>query len=217
MGGQLSKMMARIFGSKEMRLLMLGLDAAGKTTILYKLKLGQDVTTIPTVGFNVETVTYKNVKFNVWDVGGQDKIRPLWRHYFSGPVTNRPLLSAGTQGLIFVIDSSDRARMEEARTELHRIINDHEMKDSLLLVFANKQDLPEAMTPQDVTECLQLAKLKDKVCSASARRKEMKDVLISVAVVKKGSGSASLKNASLSPKVLYFVGTLLCSTGPGLD
>ena len=84
MGGQLSKMMAKIFGSKEMRLLMLGLDAAGKTTILYKLKLGQDVTTIPTVGFNVETVTYKNVKFNVWDVGGQDKIRPLWRHYFSG-------------------------------------------------------------------------------------------------------------------------------------
>jgi len=54
------------------------------TAILYKLKLNQDVTTIPTVGFNVETVTYKNVKFNVWDVGGQDKIRPLWRHYFSG-------------------------------------------------------------------------------------------------------------------------------------
>lgn len=66
---------------------MLGLDAAGKTTILYKLKLNQDVTTIPTVGFNVETVTYKNVKFNVWDVGGQDKIRPLWRHYFSGMET----------------------------------------------------------------------------------------------------------------------------------
>ena len=110
MGGQVSKIMGKIFGSKEMRLLMLGLDAAGKTStcspvlpaleflmlqeklpltavptaILYKLKLNQDVTTIPTVGFNVETVTYKNVKFNVWDVGGQDKIRPLWRHYFSG-------------------------------------------------------------------------------------------------------------------------------------
>ncbi|KZZ89185.1 Small GTPase superfamily, ARF type [Moelleriella libera RCEF 2490] len=176
MGSQLSKVMGRIFGSKEMRLLMLGLDAAGKTTILYKLKLGQDVTTIPTVGFNVETVTYKNVKFNVWDVGGQDKIRPLWRHYFSG-----------TQGLIFVIDSSDRARMDEARQELHRIINDREMKDSLLLVFANKQDLKEgtsvplastwrqdkndtemltvclAMKPQEVTEALQLSKLKDKV------------------------------------------------------
>jgi hypothetical protein len=56
----------------------------GAPAILYKLKLDQDVTTIPTVGFNVETVTYKNTKFNVWDVGGQDKIRPLWRHYFSG-------------------------------------------------------------------------------------------------------------------------------------
>jgi ADP-ribosylation factor protein 6 len=88
MGGQISKMMGKIFGSKEMRLLMLGLDAAGKTTILYKLKLNQDVTTIPTVGFNVETVTYKNVKFNVWDVGGQDKIRPLWRHYFSGTLSH---------------------------------------------------------------------------------------------------------------------------------
>lgn len=55
--------------------------------ILFKLKLNQDVTTIPTVGFNVESVTYKNVKFNVWDVGGQDKIRPLWRHYFSGRTT----------------------------------------------------------------------------------------------------------------------------------
>ncbi|RDL38934.1 uncharacterized protein BP5553_03274 [Venustampulla echinocandica] len=152
MGGQISKMMGKIFGSKEMRLLMLGLDAAGKTTILYKLKLNQDVTTIPTVGFNVETVTYKNVKFNVWDVGGQDKIRPLWRHYFSG-----------TQGLIFVIDSSDKARIDEARSELHRIINDREMKESLLLVFANKQDIPGAMKPQEVTDALKLNQLKDKI------------------------------------------------------
>lgn len=75
---------------------MLGLDAAGKTTILYKLKLNDSVSTIPTVGFNVECVSYKNVKFNVWDVGGQDKIRPLWRHYYTG-----------TQGLIFVVDSAD--------------------------------------------------------------------------------------------------------------
>ena len=70
------------------------------------------------------------MKFNVWDVGGQDKIRPLWRHYFSG-----------TQGLIFVIDSNDRARIAEARAELHRIILDREMKEALLLVFANKQDI----------------------------------------------------------------------------
>ena len=122
------------------------------TAILYKLKLNQDVTTIPTVGFNVETVTYKNVKFNVWDVGGQDKIRPLWRHYFSG-----------TQGLIFVIDSNDRARIDEARQELHRIILDREMKEALLLVFANKQDIPGSMTPSEVTERLRLGQLKDRV------------------------------------------------------
>ncbi|KAF2643950.1 ARF/SAR superfamily [Massarina eburnea CBS 473.64] len=148
MGASISKMMNKIFGSKEMRLLMLGLDAAGKTTILYKLKLDQDVTTIPTVGFNVETVTYKNTKFNVWDVGGQDKIRPLWRHYFSG-----------TQGLIFVIDSNDHGRLDEARTELARIIQDREMKDALLLVFANKQDMSGAMSPKDVSDKLQLEKI----------------------------------------------------------
>ena len=67
----MGKILSKVFGNKEMRILMLGLDAAGKTTILYKLKLGQSVNTIPTVGFNVETVTYKNVKFNVWDVGGK--------------------------------------------------------------------------------------------------------------------------------------------------
>jgi small GTP-binding protein len=79
----------------------------------------------------VETVTYKNVKFNVWDVGGQDKIRPLWRHYYTG-----------TQGLVFVVDSQDRERIDEAKQELHRILSDREMKECLLLVFANKQDLP---------------------------------------------------------------------------
>ncbi|KAF2122715.1 ADP-ribosylation factor family-domain-containing protein [Lophiotrema nucula] len=166
MGASISKMMNKIFGSKEMRLLMLGLDAAGKTTILYKLKLDQDVTTIPTVGFNVETVTYKNTKFNVWDVGGQDKIRPLWRHYFSGMLgVHDSVLSTGrqasarTQGLIFVIDSNDRDRIDEARTELARIIQDREMKDALLLVFANKQDLQGAMRPKEVSDRLQLEKI----------------------------------------------------------
>merc|ERR1712146_711294 len=72
----------RMFGKKEMRILMVGLDGAGKTTILYKLKLGEVVTTIPTIGFNVETLEFKNLNFTVWDVGGQDKIRPLWRYYY---------------------------------------------------------------------------------------------------------------------------------------
>ncbi|KAE8585830.1 hypothetical protein XENTR_v10021468 [Xenopus tropicalis] len=147
----MGKMLSKVFGNKEMRILMLGLDAAGKTTILYKLKLGQSVTTIPTVGFNVETVTYKNVKFNVWDVGGQDKIRPLWRHYYTG-----------TQGLIFVVDCADRDRIDEARQELHRIINDREMRDAIILIFANKQDLADAMKPHEIQEKLGLTRIRDR-------------------------------------------------------
>merc|ERR1712054_425103 len=82
MGLAFGKLFSRLSGKNDVKFTMVGLDAAGKTTILYKLKLGEIVTTIPTIGFNVETVGWKNIKFQVWDVGGQDKIRPLWRHYF---------------------------------------------------------------------------------------------------------------------------------------
>ena len=67
-----------LFGNRDMRVVMLGLDAAGKTTILYKLHIGEVLSTVPTLGFNVEKVQYKNVMFTVWDVGGQEKLRPLW-------------------------------------------------------------------------------------------------------------------------------------------
>ena len=83
MGSMIAKMMDRLFEKKEARILMLGLDAAGKTTILFKMKLGEVVQSIPTIGFNVETIEFKNCKLNVWDVGGQDKIRPMWKHYFN--------------------------------------------------------------------------------------------------------------------------------------
>ena len=66
MGLSFSKVFGKLFGKKDVRILMVGLDAAGKTTILYKLKLGEIVTTIPTIGFNVETVEYKNISFTVW-------------------------------------------------------------------------------------------------------------------------------------------------------
>lgn len=130
---------------------MVGLDAAGKTTILYKLKLGEIVTTIPTIGFNVETVEYKNISFTVWDVGGQDKIRPLWRHYFQN-----------TQGLIFVVDSNDHERIAEAREELSRMLKEDELRDAVLLIFANKQDLPRAMSAAEVTEKLGLHSLRNR-------------------------------------------------------
>ncbi|XP_048403503.1 ADP-ribosylation factor 4 [Stegostoma tigrinum] len=140
MGLTVSSLFNKLFGKKQVRILMVGLDAAGKTTILYKLKLGEIVTTIPTIGFNVETVEYKNVSFTVWDVGGQDKIRPLWRHYFQN-----------TQGLIFVVDSNDRERIQEASEELNKMILEDELKDAVILVFANKQDLPNAFSINEIT------------------------------------------------------------------
>jgi ADP-ribosylation factor protein 1 len=139
------KLFAGLFSKRELRILMVGLDAAGKTTILYKLKLGEIVTTIPTIGFNVETVEYKNISFTVWDVGGQDKIRPLWRHYFQN-----------THGLIFVVDSNDRERITEAKEELGRMLSEDELRDAVVLVFANKQDLPNAMSATEITEKLGL-------------------------------------------------------------
>ncbi|CAM4356043.1 unnamed protein product [Leuciscus chuanchicus] len=149
MGNMFAGLFKNLFGKKEMRILMVGLDAAGKTTILYKLKLGEIVTTIPTIGFNVETVEYKNISFTVWDVGGQDKIRPLWRHYFQN-----------TQGLIFVVDSNDRERVNEAREELTRMLAEDELRDAVLLVFANKQDLPNAMNAAEITDKLGLHSLR---------------------------------------------------------
>ncbi|ETO34930.1 hypothetical protein RFI_02145 [Reticulomyxa filosa] len=146
------------WGKSEKRILMVGLDAAGKTTILYKLKLGEVVTTIPTIGFNVETVEYKNISFTVWDVGGQDKIRPLWRHYYQN-----------TQGIIFVVDSNDRERIDDssgadnsAKEELNRMLAEDELRDAVLLVFANKQDLPNAMSVNEVTEKLGLNQLRNR-------------------------------------------------------
>eukprot|EP00978_Attheya_sp_CCMP212_P005749 scaffold12860_cov54-Attheya_sp.AAC.10 len=149
MGMIISQLWDRLASKQEMRLLMIGLDAAGKTSTLYKLKLGENVTTIPTIGFNVETIQYKNITMTVWDIGGQDKIRPLWRHYFQG-----------TQALIYVVDSNDTERIEEACLSLHSVLSADELQDVVVLVFANKQDLPHAMSPSEITEKLALRSLR---------------------------------------------------------
>ena len=149
MGLAFSKVWQSLFGKKELRILMVGLDAAGKTTILYKLKLGEVVTTIPTIGFNVETVEHKNINFTVWDVGGQDKIRLLWKHYYQN-----------TQGIIFVVDSNDRYRIDDAKEELQRMLSEDELKEADVLVFANKQDLQGSMNPQETTEKMGLASIR---------------------------------------------------------
>ena len=130
MGSFITKLLnALTMGKKKTRILMLGLDGAGKTTILYKLQLGEYVSTVPTVGFNVETIEYKNLTMTIWDVGGQTSIRKLWRHYFSG-----------TDALVYVIDTSDKERLDMAREELSSILNDDELRNACLLVLANKMD-----------------------------------------------------------------------------
>jgi len=133
----------------QKRVLMLGLDAAGKTTIIYKLQLGEVVHTIPTIGFNVETIQYKKVDFTVWDVGGQDKIRPLWRHYYKN-----------TDALIWVVDASDKSRIEESKEEMQNVLRDVELSQATVLVYANKQDLPGAVRSQKLAEQLGLPSLK---------------------------------------------------------
>lgn len=164
MGGFFSSLWSKLFYQRDFgRAVMIGLDGAGKTTILYKLK-DQDAParpTVPTIGFNVEDIESKTgSKLTVWDVGGQDKVRQLWRHYY-----------AGAQSLIFVIDSADTERLGEykykdvpadttkslsACQELWKAMEEEDLKNATLLIFANKQDNPKALNVQQICDRLNL-------------------------------------------------------------
>lgn len=142
-----------LHGSKfpsEARILMLGLDGSGKSTLLYKLKYNEAVVTVPTVGFNVEMLETKEKGFvlTVWDVGGQHHMRVHWEHYYQD-----------TAGLVFVVDSKDKARMAEAKQELEKILGNQSLKGLPLIVLANKQDLPGAGSAEDIAEILNLKQI----------------------------------------------------------
>lgn len=128
------------------RIILIGLDASGKTTLLYKLKLGESLSTVPTIGFNVEEVHFKNLNLTIWDVGGQATLIPLWRYYYQG-----------ASAVIFMIDSSDSERLEEAAQTLHSVLNDDLLRDAIVLVMANKQDLPQALSINKISEKLDLS------------------------------------------------------------
>lgn len=135
---------------------MIGLDAAGKTTTLEKLELGTVSNTIPTIGFNVGKVTYKNVDLTMWDIGGQKKLRPLWKHYF-----------AGVEGVIFVIDSNDENRIDKEKNdnvkdELQWILQNPDLQNAVFLFFANKQDLPGALGATEIAKRLELNEIRDR-------------------------------------------------------
>mmetsp|Transcript_37679 Transcript_37679/g.82745 ORF Transcript_37679/g.82745 Transcript_37679/m.82745 type:complete len:185 (+) Transcript_37679:87-641(+) len=133
---------------KELRILMLGLDNAGKTTILKKFN-GEPLDTVsPTLGFNIKTLEYEGFKLNIWDVGGQKTIRSYWRNYFEA-----------TDGLVWVVDSADRPRLQDCRDELDRLLQEERLSGATLLIFANKQDLPGALSAAEIRDVLGLEKI----------------------------------------------------------
>ena len=151
MGFLFSKLFSILINKKDVRILMVGLDGAGKTSILYQLKMAELVRTIPTIGFNVEQLDYKGLKFTIWDVGGQDKIRILWKHYYQN-----------TDGLIFVVDCNDEERFEKANEVLKLMLTSEELKNACLLVLANKQDINGAISPVELTKILDMGNLKNR-------------------------------------------------------
>ena len=134
---------------KETRLLMLGLDNAGKTTILKKFN-GEDITTIsPTLGFNIKTLEHKGYNLNIWDVGGQKSLRSYWRNYFET-----------TDGVVWVVDSADKRRLEDCKQELFKLLQEERLLGATLLVFANKSDIPDALTADEIRQILDLDNIK---------------------------------------------------------
>uniref|UniRef100_A0A0A9CX16 ADP-ribosylation factor-like protein 2 n=1 Tax=Arundo donax TaxID=35708 RepID=A0A0A9CX16_ARUDO len=126
---------------KEMRILMVGLDNSGKTTIVLKIN-GEDTSVIsPTLGFNIKTIKYHKYSLNIWDIGGQKTIRSYWRNYFEQ-----------TDGLVWVVDSSDVRRLDDCRVELHNLLKEERLAGASLLVFANKQDIQGALKPAEIAK-----------------------------------------------------------------
>eukprot|EP00299_Pterocystis_sp_00344_P009263 c3844_g1_i1.p1 GENE.c3844_g1_i1~~c3844_g1_i1.p1 ORF type:complete len:201 (-),score=14.79 c3844_g1_i1:124-669(-) len=149
MGALWSRVLSLVARHKKCRILMVGLDGAGKTTTLFRLKLGELVSTVPTVGFNVEMIKFRNIEFTIWDVGGQEKLRPLWPYY-----------GEDAQGVIFLLDSNDLERIDIACFELKSLFAAHDLSNAVLLVLANKQDLPNAMKLPFITDKLDLGSLR---------------------------------------------------------
>ncbi|KAL8912690.1 MAG: hypothetical protein Q9171_002323 [Xanthocarpia ochracea] len=134
---------------KEMRILMLGLDNAGKTTIV-KTLMNEDVNTVsPTLGFIIRTIDYEGYKLNIWDVGGQKTLRTYWRNYFEK-----------TDALIWVVDSADRLRTEDCRKELAGLLLEERLQGASLLIFSNKTDITGSMSNKEIREALALDSIK---------------------------------------------------------
>jgi len=151
MGGLFSSFGSWAFESKQAQILILGLDASGKTTIIHRLKTGCHTVTVPTIGFTTEKIEYGNLTFLAWDIGGQDSIRKLWHHYYPG-----------TDAIVFIVDSNDKRRFKSAYLELHALMRNPLLQNIPFLIFANKQDLPHAATTSEVTDALGMYEIKNR-------------------------------------------------------
>ena len=157
MGGLLKILRGLRKSEKEARILVLGLDNAGKTTILRALSDEETENIAPTQGFNIKALQKEGFKLNVWDIGGQKAIRAYWPNYYEG-----------TDGLVYVVDSSDEARIEECTEELGQLLAETELSSVPLLVFANKQDLDLALEAEEVMAKCQLENISDRTWNIQA-------------------------------------------------
>ena len=141
------------------KIIILGIQNAGKTTILYRLSIGQLVKTTPTIGSNVEEISYNNVKLQAWDLGGQESTRSVWNVYF-----------VNTDAIIYVIDTHDET-YDDSKTQFYKLLQNDALKNAVILIYANKQDLPGAKNVAEIIRIYELDTIKDHIwhiqpCSA---------------------------------------------------
>ena len=141
------------------KIILLGIQNAGKTTILYRLSIGEFVNTTPTIGSNVEEINYNNVKLQAWDLGGQESTRSVWDVYF-----------VNTDAIIYVIDTHDET-YDDSKTQFYKLLSNETLKNAVILIYANKQDLPGAKSVAEIIQIYELDTIKDHIwhiqpCSA---------------------------------------------------
>ncbi|KAJ7313731.1 putative ADP-ribosylation factor-like protein 5C [Pogona vitticeps] len=148
--GQIFAKLLSIFGSREHKVIIIGLDNAGKTTILYQFLMNEVVHTSPTIGSNVEEVVLRKTHFLMWDIGGQETLRSTWNTYYSN-----------TEFVILVIDSTDRERLTMTKEELYKMLAHEDLRNAAVLIFANKQDIKNSMSTSEISKFLTLSSIKD--------------------------------------------------------
>ncbi|KAF8360069.1 arl-5 [Pristionchus pacificus] len=151
MGLAITKLWRLLWSNQEHKVIIVGLDNAGKTTILYQFSMGDVIDTSPTIGSNVEEITFKNLKFVMWDIGGQETLRASWSSYYTA-----------TNFVVLVVDSSDVQRIPIIKKQLHEMLAHEELARSSLLVLANKQDVRGALSAAEISTQLGLLSIRER-------------------------------------------------------